>query len=236
MLERRKGNGFPAPRGKTPLAVNALRSIFGKGPNEAAPTPRVSLVGPRIPRHSTGWAATLKHLKEEESLQLLDIGPTSATNINLLTGLGHSLYMADLVIEAHDKEWSSRLAEEEPPIEDFLDQSLNFGGRQFDVILLWATLDYLPDALIGPVIARLYASLNPHGRILAFFHTRIADDARIFYRHHVTDTENVELQEARRLPLSRVYTTRNIEKLFSAYQGCKFFLAKDNVAEVIVTR
>lgn len=178
----------------------------------------------------------LKHLKEEESLHLLDIGPTSASNINLLTGLGHSLYMSDPVIEALDEEWTARLAEEEPPIDDFLEQSLNFGGRHFDVILLWATLDYLPERLTGPVIAHLHANLNPQGRILAFFHTRLADDERIFYRHHVTDTENVELQEARKLPLSRVYTTRNIEKLFSAYQNCKFFLAKDNVAEVIVTR
>jgi len=218
------------------LALNALRSLFGKSRTEAAPTPRVSLVGPRIPRHSTGWAAMLKHLKEEEALQLLDIGPTSATNINLLTGLGHSLYMSDLVIEAHDEEWSSRLVQEDPPIEDFLDQNLSFGGRHFDVILLWATLDYLPEALTAPVIARLHASLNPRGRILAFFHTRLSDDPRVFYRHHVTDTDNVELQEARRLPLSRVYTTRNIERLFSAYQGCKFFLAKDNLAEVIITR
>lgn len=218
------------------MALNALRSLFGKGHDEAAPTPRVSLVGPRIPRHSTGWAAMLRHLKEEESLHLLDIGPTSASNINLLTGLGHSLYMSDPVIEALDDEWRARLAEEEPPVEDFLEQSLNFGGRHFDVVLLWATLDYLPERLIGPVIARLHASLNPRGRILAFFHTRLTDDERIFYRHHVTDTENVELQEARRLPLTRVYSTRNIERLFAAYQDCKFFLAKDNVAEVIVTR
>jgi hypothetical protein len=218
------------------LALNALRSLFGKSHTGPAPTPRVSLVGPRIPRHSTGWAAMLKHLKEEESLQLLDIGPTSASNINLFTGLGHSLYMADLVIEARDQEWSSRLAEEQPPIDDFLDQSLNFGGRHFDVILLWATLDYLPETLVAPVIARLHAGMNPHGRMLAFFHTRLVDDERIFYRHHVTATDNVELQEAQRLPLSRVYNTRNIERLFSAYQGCKFFLAKDNVAEVIITR
>jgi hypothetical protein len=218
------------------LALNALRSLFGKGHTEPAPTPRVSLVGPRIPRHSTGWAAMLKHLKEEESLQLLDIGPTSATNINLLTGLGHSLYMSDLVIAAHDEEWSGRLASEEPPIEDFLDQNLDFGGRNFDAILLWTTLDYLPETLSAPVIARLHASLNPHGRMLAFFHTKLADDERVFYRHHVTETDNVEMQEARKLPLSRVYNTRNIERLFSAYGNCKFFLAKDNLAEVIVTR
>jgi len=178
----------------------------------------------------------LKHLKEEESLQLLDVGPTSASNINLLTSLGHSLYMSELVIEAHTEEWGSRFTGEQPPVEDFLDQNLSFGGRRFDVILLWTTLDYLPETLIAPVVARLHSSLNPRGRILAFFHTRLADDERIFYRHHVTDTENVELQEARKLPLSRVYNNRNIERLFSAYQDCKFFLAKDNVAEVIVTR
>lgn len=218
------------------MALNALRSLFGKSHIEPAPTPRVSLVGPRIPRHSTGWAAMLKHLKEEEALQVLDIGPTSATNINLLTGLGHSLYMSDLVIDAQDEEWNARLAGEEPPVEAFLDHSLNFGGRHFDVVLLWATLDYLPEALTAPVIARLHASLNPQGRILAFFHTKLADDERVFYRHHVTETDNVEMQEARKLPLSRVYNNRNIERLFSAFQNCKFFLAKDNVAEVIITR
>jgi hypothetical protein len=216
--------------------LNALRSLFGKTPPDQAPEHRVSLVGPRIPRHSTGWAAMLKHLKEEEALQVLDIGPTSASNINLLTNLGHSLYMSELVIEAHREEWARQLAEDSPPIEDFLNQNLDFGDRKFDVILLWTTLDYLPEPLVGPVIARLHGSLNPSGKILAFFHTRIADDERIFYRCHVTAAESVELQEAQRLGLRQVYNTRNIEKLFSAYQGYKFFLAKDNLAEVVITR
>ena len=79
------------------MAFNTLRNIFGKAAPDAPPDHRVNLVGPRIPRHSTGWAAMLKYLKEEESLQVLDIGPTSASNINLLTSLGHSLYMAELV-------------------------------------------------------------------------------------------------------------------------------------------
>jgi phospholipid N-methyltransferase len=226
----------PARLRTNPLALNALRNLFGKSAPAPAANDRVSLVGPRIPRHSTGWAAMLKYLKEEESLRVLDIGPTSASNINLLTELGHSVCMSDLVIEANREEWAKQLAEETPPCEEFLEQNLNFGGRNFDVVLLWATLDYLPEALIVPVIARLYANLNSGGRILAFFHTRLADDERIFYRHHVTAMDNVEMQEARRLPLGRVYNNRNIERLFSVYHGCKFFLAKDNLAEVIVTR
>jgi hypothetical protein len=218
------------------LALNALRSLFGKTPPAPAQEGRVSLVGPRIPRHSTGWAAMLKYLKEEESFRVLDIGPTSASNINLLTGLGHSLHMAELVIEAHREEWAARLTEETPPIEEFLDETLGFDGRNFNVVLLWNTLDYLPEPLIAPLIARLHASLNPAGRILAFFHTRLADDERIFFRHHVTATDNVEMQEAKRLSLDRVHNNRKIEGLFSAYRECKFFLAKDNLAEVIVTR
>jgi hypothetical protein len=44
------------------------------------------------------------------------------------------------------------------------------------------------------------------------------------------------MQESERLPLSQVSTNRKIEKLFSSYESCKFFLAKDNLYEVIVTR
>jgi hypothetical protein len=36
--------------------------------------------------------------------------------------------------------------------------------------------------------------------------------------------------------VQRVYTNRNIEKHFAAYSGSKFFLAKDNIYEVIITR
>ena len=218
------------------MALSALRNLFGKTAPDPAPEPRVSLVGPRIPRHSTGWASMLKHLQEEEALQVLDIGPTSASSINLLTGLGHSLYMSELVIEVHRGEWIQRFAEDPPPVEDFIDQNLDFGGRRFDVVLLWTTLDYVPAPLIAPVIARLHDSMNPCGRILAFFHTKMTEDERIFYRHHVTAADNVEMQEAHRLAIRQVHNNRNIERLFSAYQGCKFFLAKDNLAEVIVTR
>ena len=53
--------------------------------------------GSRVPRHSSGWKELLKHLSTRESLHVLDIGPTSSTNINYITSLGHSIYMANLV-------------------------------------------------------------------------------------------------------------------------------------------
>jgi hypothetical protein len=222
------------------LAFEALRSIFNRNPAPIRPTDRMTLVGPRIPRHSSGWSAVLKHLKDSESLRVLDIGPTSPSNVNFLTGLGHSIYMADVITEASRSEWAAADPESgvaaNSDLEGFLGRHLDFNGRVFDVVLLWTTLDYLPESLLQPLIDRLHANLTPQARVLAFFHTKTAGPESIFYRYHVTDSESIEMQEAERLPVRQVYSNRKIEKLFSAYGSCKFFLAKDEVSEVIIVR
>src|ERR1700756_2599287 len=86
----------------------------------------------RVPRHSSGWNELLKHLRSQESLRILDIGPTSSTNINYITGLGHSIYMANVVEEASKPEWRVPSAEGEDLVFDvarFLHSNLNFSGR-----------------------------------------------------------------------------------------------------------
>jgi hypothetical protein len=57
-----------------------------------------------------------------------------------------------------------------------------------------------------------------------------------FYRYHLTPTDAIEMQHTESFPVRRVYTNRNIEKLFSAFANTRFFLAKDNLYEVIITR
>lgn len=220
--------------------MSVLRSLFSRGQGDAQRERPTVLSGPRIPRHSSSWSALQKHLKSEPNLRVLDIGPTSPSNINQLTNMGHSVWMADLVHEALKGGWELPPAEEggEPKfdVEGFFEQNLNFGGREFDVILLWTTLDYIPEDLIAPLIERLYHSLLPGGRILAIFHTKQTGPETVFCRYHLTDTDMIEMQESAPFPVRRVYTNRNIEKLFSAYGNYKFFLAKDNLYEVIITR
>ena len=226
------------------MTIDVFRSLFNKPAPDVRTRERAVLVGPRIPRHSSGWSALLKHLKSEQSLRVLDVGPTSHSNVNFITGLGHSLYMADAVTEAFAGDWSrpvrdadsDAVSASEFDSERFLEHNLNFEGRLFDVVLLWTTLDYLPEELIAPLVARLYESMPPGGRLLAFFHSKLTSPETTFYRYHVTDSDQVEMQEADRFPVQRVYTNRSIEKIFSAYRNCKFFLAKDNVYEVIITR
>ena len=113
----------------------------------------------RVPRHSSGWNTLRTFLNEQDSLRVLDIGPTSSTNINLLTSLGHSIYMSDLVGEAQNAAWKRADAEpgEEFDTVGFLDANLPVSGRLFDVVLLWDTADYLPKTLVGPLFERLHA-------------------------------------------------------------------------------
>ena len=116
-----------------------------------------------------------KRLEAEPGLRIMDVGFTSPTNINYLTGLGHSLFMADLVHDACTGDWKTGEDEDGNPVwncDGFLDQTLNFSGRLFDIVLLWTALDYLPEPLVKPVVERLYASMNPGGQVLALFHTR----------------------------------------------------------------
>jgi hypothetical protein len=220
--------------------MSMLRSIFSRGQAEGQGHKPTVLSGPRVPRHSSGWSALQKHLKAEPSLRVLDIGPTSPSNINHLTSLGHSVWMSDLVHEALKGGWETPPAEEggQPgfDVEGFLEQNLNFNGREFDVVLLWTTLDYIPEPLIAPLVERLYLSVRESGRILSLFHTKPSGPETVFCRYHLTETEMIEMQESAPFPVQRVYTNRNIEKLFSAFSNYRFFLAKDNLYEVIITR
>jgi hypothetical protein len=217
-----------------------LRSLFNREPSRPERTGRTVLSGPRIPRHSSGWVAMLKHLKEEDSLRVLDIGPTSPSNINFLTALGHSCYMADVVHEALTGDWTTPPEEEGGPpgfdVQRFIDQTLDFAGRRFDVVLLWTTLDYIPEPLVQPLINHLYAAMHPGGRVLAIFHTKPSGPNTAYCRYHLTDGDSIEMQESEPHPVLRVYTNRAIEKLFSRFSNYRFFLAKDNIYEVIITR
>ncbi|MEO8736226.1 MAG: class I SAM-dependent methyltransferase [Edaphobacter sp.] len=194
--------------------------------------------GDRIPRHSSGWKELLKHLSTQESLRVLDIGPTSSTNINYITSLGHSIYMANLVEEAAKPEWIVPGEQGEPSgfnVDGFLAANLNFSGRIFDVVILWDTADYLPEPLLSPVFARIHEVLQPGGLMLAFFHATAAPDTS-FNRYHLTDTDAIEMQRAGNYPLLHIYSNRKIENMLSGFSNYRFFLAKDSLREVIVTR
>ena len=202
-------------------------------------TPSRAMAGPRVPRHSGAWSMMRKRLQSEQGLRIVDVGFTSPNNINYLTELGHSIFLADLVHDACSGDWKRGEDLDGNPIWDtnaFLNQSLDFSGRTFDVVLLWTALDYLPQPFVEPVVNRLHSAMNRGGQVLALFHTRTQGPETAYSRFHVTTGDTVDVQTLDSFPIQRSFTNRSIEKLFQGWGGHKQFLAKDALSEVIMTR
>jgi hypothetical protein len=192
-----------------------------------------------VPRHSGGWSALRKRLQAEPGLRVIDTGFTSPSNINYLTSMGQSIFLTDLDSDAWTEDWKTGTDDDGNPIWDvaaYLERTLNFAGRTFDVVLLWTALDYLPEPLVAPVVARLFSGMNPGGQVLAFFHTRTHGEETARVRYHLTPGDDVEMQMTQHFPIQRAFTNRSIERLFAGWSGHKQFLAKDSVSEVIMTR
>jgi hypothetical protein len=197
---------------------------------------------PRSVRNSSAWTQLQQHLGKHEALRILDFGPTSAGNINFITNLGHSIYMANLVEDAARPEYLVQPQDGDAharPVYDvqrFLRDNLDFSGRKFDVVLLWDTSDYLPEPLLQPVIDRIHEVMEPGGQLLAIFHAKTTGVDVTFSRYHLTAANQLELQPIGVHAIRQTFTNRQIETLFKRFASFKFFLAKDTLREVMVVR
>lgn len=214
--------------------------MFGMFKKESGSTPHTA---GRQPRHSRGWIEVRSYLQKTESLRVLDFGSTSPVNINYLTTLGHSVYMANIVEDATRPEWLKPVklfdrkgSEPEFDIDRFIAANLDFSGRDFDVILLWDTANFLPPAMVPALFVRLRKVLRPDGKLLAFFHGRLTGPETAFSRFQLGDADELLALESGNFPVRQVYQTRQVEKFLEGYSSVRFFLGKDNVREVIAER
>ncbi|HEV2731859.1 MAG TPA: SAM-dependent methyltransferase [Terriglobales bacterium] len=218
---------------------------------------RVAAKIPRLSRRSSGLAELAKLLNSEESLCVLDLGYTSPSNIRYFTERGHKIYSEDLLVASTDPALLTRDEDGNsvPDEKRFLADNLVYPNAQFDLVLCWNIADYMEEALVKPVVGRLWSLMKPGAMLLAFFHTREAGPDAPCYRYHVVGTDILEMQpidrrsESRGGPagavhatvdttfrLQRVFNNRHIENLFRDFASIKFFLSRDNVREVLVVR
>jgi len=204
----------------------------------------------KLTRRSSGMGEISRFLNSQEGLCVLDMGSTSANNIRFLTGKGHKNYSEDLLRSSLDPALRIQDSTGNSVIDSkkFLDENLVYTNSQFDVVLCWNLPDYMEESLVKPTIDRLWSVMKPGGFLLAFFHTRDAGPDSTCYRYHITGTDLLEMQEVKfatpgrsgndkQSPrLQRVFNNRHIENLFRDFASIKFFLARDNIREVLVVR
>lgn len=182
-----------------------------------------------------------------EELSFLDLGPTSAGNISLLSERGSRIHTEDLLGSSMDPDLY-KTVDEGPgviDVEKFLKENLSFHGGTFDAVFFWDIADYLPEPLVKPVIEKIFVAMKPGGVLLAFFHTKDAGPEAPYSRYHIAGEDALDLQPvmvrngqggSSLVKLQRVFNNRHIENLFRDYASLKFFLARDNIREVLVVR
>ena len=205
----------------------------------------------KLTRRSSGMSELARSLGVQEGLCILDLGPTSPSNIRYFTERGHKSYSEDLLLASLDPalviqdEKGNRILDERR----FLSENLVYPGSHFDVVFCWNLADYMDESLVKPVVGRLWTSMKPGAMLLAFFHTRDAGADAPCHRYHIINNEILEMHPIAANPesgrgsgvrttfrLQRVFNNRHIENLFRDFSSIKFFLARDNVREVLVIR
>jgi SAM-dependent methyltransferase len=204
----------------------------------------------KLTRRSSGLGELSRNWESAEGLCILDLGSTSPTNIRHFTEQGHRIYSEDLLTASTDPELPTQDEQGNAILDSrkFLADNLVYPAARFDVVLCWNLPDYLHESLVKPVVGRLWSVLKPGGMLLAFFHTRDAGPDSPCHRYHIVGPDTLEMQkiELRRelrqsaandsFQLQRVFNNRHIETLFRDFASIKFFLARDNIREVLVVR
>jgi SAM-dependent methyltransferase len=233
---------------------NFMKLFRGSSGGTEAVTPQISQ---KLTRRSSGLGELSRVWDSDAPLCVLDLGSTSPSNIRFFTERSHKIYSEDLLVASTDP---SLITKDETGAvildsRKFLADNLTYPAAHFDVVLCWNLPDYLDESLVRPVMGRLWSVLKPGGMLLAFFHTKDAGPDSPCYRFHIVGKDVLEMQrivlkrEARRGPtgavhtaindgfrLQRVFNNRHIETLFRDFASIKFFLARDNVREVLVVR
>ncbi|HEY6250282.1 MAG TPA: class I SAM-dependent methyltransferase [Candidatus Angelobacter sp.] len=214
-----------------------MRWFGGSAGAQATPRTKTS-AAQRSSRRSTGFTEFTRSLAGSDKLSVLDLGPTSSANIAFLTGFGGRVYNEDILRESLDRDYVTAQPDGSPTLDGkkFFSENLDYPERLFDAILCWDIPDYLHEALVKPMVERVHNILKPGGILLAFFHTKDAGPDSPYCRYHIASGEVLELEARPDFRLQRIFNNRHIENLFKDFASKKFFLARDNIREVLVVR
>lgn len=236
------------------VTQNFMKLFRGSSGSTQGETPQAAQ---KLTRRSSGLGELSRLWESDSPLCVLDLGSTSPSNIRFFTERNHKIYSEDLLVASTEPHLAIKDEQGNPALDSrrFLADNLQYPAAHFDVVLCWNLADYLDESLVRPVMGRLWSVLKPGGMLLAFFHTKDAGPDSPCYRFHILDKDVLEMQrivlrrEARRGPtgavhtavgdgfrLQRVFNNRHIETLFRDFASIKFFLARDNVREVLVVR
>jgi len=227
-------------------AFGDIKSWFGGLSRQKSGTGRdASASAARREPHSDTRASTaiqefLESIRDQIGLTILDFSGSCEQNVSFITGLRHRLYAESLpkaveTVFGAGEEDEGKLANPER-IRSFLEYSLNFEPSSIDAVLLWDSLEWLGPEAQRAVVDRIHNILRPGGTAFAVFHTESAAQTVPIHHFRLYDSRSLVITDTGKNRSHRLFTNRNIEKLFEDFQQVKFFLSRDQLREVIIRR
>lgn len=189
-------------------------------------------------RPSRGLEQFFTYIRGQQGLSVLDLAGASQDNINFITNLGHRLYSEDFLRSLDDNFAGKDPAElaNSARIESFLGHNLNFDTEQFDAVLVWDVLQFLPSVLLAATLERLGRIVRPKSYMLAYFHADEKSRQVPFYSFRIKDQQTVLLAQRGFRKPAQLFNNRSLEKLFQSFDSVKFFLTREQLRELIVRR
>ena len=221
-----------------PLSGDGFRRWMRRVLGQPAALPVVDAgSGTPVLRRSSGLREFWKAIEAPSGLRILDLGSASQANVNFITGLHHKLYTEDLVRALLLSAPGSKEAEQaQREVEEFFRENLNYPEGEFDGILCWDLFDFLADPLVKPLVERLQSFLKPGGTVLSFFHTATPGQEVALFQYLIRGEDSLQLIGRGSGKVIRHFNNRSIENLFRSFASIKFYLARDNLREVISVR
>lgn len=190
-------------------------------------------------RSSKGFEQFMSSLESSESLSILDLAGASQANITFITNLGHRISSEDVVATLAQYFGPGSGLEEQnsaSAAHRFIEQLLDFPEASFDGALIWDTLQFLTSPVLEQTVDRLLQVLRPRGLILAFFHANDKTTSSPLHHYRIQDSKTLLLTPRGEERQVQHYNNRSIERMFEQAKSLKFFLTRDHLREVIVTR
>src|SRR3954469_13811648 len=128
-----------------------MRWFRGAGGSQSKPE-EGNKSAPRTRRTCIGLGEFMRGLGSsgERKMCVLDLGPTSPTNIALLTEMGARVFNEDILRESQVPGYLTKQEDGSMQIDAgrFFSENLNYPSESLDAILFWDVADYLPEVLV----------------------------------------------------------------------------------------
>lgn len=221
------------------LSESWKRWLSGQEPPPGSESPPVEDSRQGVLRNSNGLREFFLQFSDRRRLKVLDLGTASQANIDFITDLGQTIYHEDLYPELAAYAYRVRLQEGGTAWDAnaFLEHNLNYPAAHFDAVLCWDALDLLPEPAAAPqVVSRLAHIAKPGAPLLMFFHTAEPGQAVPVCRSQICGLDTLRMFPRAQFRMKRPLNNRNIENLFRKFHALKFFLARDNLREVLAVK